>query len=734
MNLLVALPTPAAVSVIVLVLIAELGLWAAIRKAKRRVEEMEVHGEKFKEEDARLLAGETGDDLGPSSFKPAEELRQEGTFATLEDILSSANELKSAFGEQVMIIVASAGGVATPRETMGPSVKGRARSEEKVKKEYEGDPRRLKDPLRCSIVCATLADLLACWSALASLGCVTVMQVKNRFRDGAAPGGYRDMNVSVLFHGLVCEVQIHLGDYLALKEGAHPAYELCRSLGLAGDLPDDVELAAAPSCGRRWFVNSLRAVTGLFVLLLIGGYTSAFFLESEWKEDGSKQTLMFGVLVHECGGREDLDPCPTSCLREVGAGGEGCADWESLLRARLYQRLQGMAYVVHLVMRNRRFQEWHRYAWWVSLTVPFGVMAFLLWRDLFRAWCRCCCRALKCHRCCGARKARRSRVALLYDKYLGIDGSHFVYKTAALQMVTTVTQAATKLPILSAAAYGNPVPYYGDYDSSPIFFIFLSALVINALYPPILLQCESRLLQRIVPAFIDVALDLVYGVVVWVALVMNMALSAAHPSGVLEYWTVFFPVMHIWTVCRTLESDGASRATSYRDRRLSRRAALLSGVAGLGTIAAVLFVECSFGNPFYPPSTCRPCLCDSEHTLRDCEVPSLMEMDDYMDLSHNGIKRIAKGAFDFEGLGNLDSLDLYDNALEVIEAGTFEGLDHVGVLYLYNNALKVIEAGAFEGLGNLGYLYLWGNELTCSSACGTCEDYSCCDNATACGW
>ena len=45
------------------------------------------------------------------------------------------------------------------------------------------------------------------------------------------------MNVNVLFHGLVCEVQIHLGDYLALKEGAHPAYELCRSLGLAGDLP-----------------------------------------------------------------------------------------------------------------------------------------------------------------------------------------------------------------------------------------------------------------------------------------------------------------------------------------------------------------------------------------------------------------------------------------------------------------------------------------------------------------
>ena len=124
----------------------------------------------------------------------------------------------------------------------------------------------------------------------------------------------------------------------------------------------------------------------------------------------------------------------------------------------------------------------------------------------------------------------------------------------------------------------------------------------------------------------------------------------------------------------------------------------------------MLFLRCSFGNPFYPPSTCRPCLCDSEHTLRDCEVPSLIEREYDIDLEGKGIKRIAKGAFDFEGLGNLVSLKLS------------------------NNALEMIEAGAFEGLGNLGYLYLWGNELTCSSACGTCEDYSCCDNATACGW
>ena len=82
-----------------------------------------------------------------------------------------------------------------------------------------------------------------------------------------------------------------------------------------------------------------------------------------------------------------------------------------------------------------------------------------------------------------------------------------------------------------------------------------------------------------------------------------------------------------------------------------------------------------------------------------------------MDLNNKGIKRIAKGAFDFEGLGNLEKL------------------------YLYNNALEVIETGVFEGLDNLENLYLWGNDLTCSSACGACWIVSCCDNATTrCGW
>ena len=139
-------------------------------------------------------------------------------------------------------------------------------------------------------------------------------------------------------------------------------------------------------------------------------------------------------------------------------------------------------------------------------------------------------------------------------------------------------------------------------------------------------------------------------------------------------------------------------------------------------------------NPFYPPTTCHPCLCDSEHALQDCEVPSLIESGNNLNLRGKGIKRIEKGAFDFEGLGKIEWMHFDGNALEVIEAGTFKQMANLEWLELQNNALEVIEAGAFEDLGNLGSLDLWGNELTCSSACGTCGDYSCCDNGTTCGW
>ena len=169
----------------------------------------------------------------------------------LVEMLGRALELAELFEVRVMQALGTAVAVAgsPPRELLGPSVKGLERSREKIRLDYKEDVSQLKDPLRCSIICNTMPGLCACFEALEKLaadGVVVILQIKNRLRGEPAAGGYRDTNVTILFEGLVCEVQIHLRVYFELKDGAHPCYELCRSLGLVS-----AEITARSSVARR---------------------------------------------------------------------------------------------------------------------------------------------------------------------------------------------------------------------------------------------------------------------------------------------------------------------------------------------------------------------------------------------------------------------------------------------------------------------------------------------------
>ena len=88
-------------------------------------------------------------------------------------------------------------GRASENEAHGPNVKSAERANEKVRLEYDNDPRKLKDVLRCSVICATMAALTSSWEELELLQeqkVLEIVQVKNRFRSGAAPGGYMDVN------------------------------------------------------------------------------------------------------------------------------------------------------------------------------------------------------------------------------------------------------------------------------------------------------------------------------------------------------------------------------------------------------------------------------------------------------------------------------------------------------------------------------------------------------------
>ena len=78
-----------------------------------------------------------------------------------------------------------------PREVHGPCAKGRARAEQKIHNDYNDDASRLKDVLRCSVICNTMQDLCLVFATLLSLvaeGVVVILQVRWRVR---STGRYR---------------------------------------------------------------------------------------------------------------------------------------------------------------------------------------------------------------------------------------------------------------------------------------------------------------------------------------------------------------------------------------------------------------------------------------------------------------------------------------------------------------------------------------------------------------
>ena len=114
------------------------------------------------------------------------------------------------------------------RETKTSQLKKLFRAREKVAVDYGGRGERLRDVLRASIVCETVAELKTLGDELRALeaaGTVKVLQIKNRFRGHPTPSGYRDVNVSLLYHGFIAELQIHLRAILSIAERQHVAYE-----------------------------------------------------------------------------------------------------------------------------------------------------------------------------------------------------------------------------------------------------------------------------------------------------------------------------------------------------------------------------------------------------------------------------------------------------------------------------------------------------------------------------
>ena len=89
-------------------------------------------------------------------------------------------------------------------------------------------------------------------------------------------------------------------------------------------------------------------------------------------------------------------------------------------------------------------------------------------------------------------------MALLYQRYLGINGLFYEYKVLASQFVTVALQAASRLKLMAADAVLR--------DSGGYWF-FLAVLVLNAVAPSLLLSFDSVRVRREGMALFDIACD-----------------------------------------------------------------------------------------------------------------------------------------------------------------------------------------------------------------------------------
>ncbi|MEF1254779.1 MULTISPECIES: RelA/SpoT domain-containing protein [unclassified Vibrio] len=113
----------------------------------------------------------------------------------------------------------------TSTESYFAGVKSAQRAKEKIAYELDGQPQRITDLARATIVADDIESLMAAYEVLNRE--TTVVKVKNRFKKPAA-SGYRDLNLLVKLPktNLIAEVQLHLKAIADVKNGPeHKFYE-----------------------------------------------------------------------------------------------------------------------------------------------------------------------------------------------------------------------------------------------------------------------------------------------------------------------------------------------------------------------------------------------------------------------------------------------------------------------------------------------------------------------------
>jgi len=363
-------------------------------------------------------------------------------------------------------------------------------------------------------------------------------------------------------------------------------------------------------------------------------------------------------------------------------------------------------------------------------------------------WCRGCGSACRSHRSRGS-----SRAAMLYRSYFGINGTLYVWKVAALQLVTIVLQATTKIELLgmAVAMEGAVDPAFDPYGIvfKPMYWVFNYALMLNVVYPTVLLRSTRYRLQRDVVAAIDVLLDMIY----FLAFCCSMYAAAGFPqyytTAPFLYASILWPLVHVVATARAIETAAVQRraesdagmqrrseAMRQEERTAARQRLPAWAAAGFLLLAGfATWLPYLIGNrdryPITSGDDCRPCACSDDAVLQSCDLPATLgvmylyldgksirgiahgafrglSILNRLDLSRNNVSALPVGAFD--GLSRLRSLDLSANAMDTLGTGVFASVPALMTLILRDTPLAALRVGALAGLGQLRNLFLDGSD------------------------
>lgn len=174
--------------------------------------------------------------------------------AHLDVMYIEAATCKPAFDSAIAEIATRFGG-----EARLVPLKGRARAEAKILTDYVGDPARIKDLLRATIIAPDLDRAHQILAAIEQRFAVLAKGRRNLLNPAVEPkDGYRDAKMNVDLDGHVAEIQVSIPEMLAAKKQAHHLYEERQALFRAKS-PEE-PFSPEQEDRNRTLLNKMRAI------------------------------------------------------------------------------------------------------------------------------------------------------------------------------------------------------------------------------------------------------------------------------------------------------------------------------------------------------------------------------------------------------------------------------------------------------------------------------------------